>query len=444
MALEDIVNITISRNSLTPSRPGFGVPLLAVNKVPVSWGPNRVREFTSLKEMTDAGFVISDPAYLMASKLKAQNPSPRRWKVGRRLLPTTSVNTLTVVGTPAPVQGDVYTVTVGATTVTYTAAAAPTVTSVATALAAAITAAAVGWTAVGVAGVITLTAAAGVLPNVSAWTDNLLYADTSVDPGLATDLVAFSAQDADWYGLLIDSNSKAEILSAAAWTESNKKLFIAESADSVVVDQAVTTDVASSLKTGNYFRTALLYSHKAPRLYASAAWVGNRFPYDPSAAPFAGGTWAYKTLAGTNSSVMTGGQQSAVVNKNANVYTVVAGIAVTQYGKTAGGEWLDVIRFLDWLESEIKIRVFTLLASRQKIPFTDSGIDSIKNVIQGTLQDGVTAGGLAANPAPETTAPVASAVNPVDKANRNLPNVQFTATLAGAIHTVSISGSVSV
>src|SRR5687768_6122179 len=103
MSLEDIVNITISRNSLTPSRPGFGVPLLAVNKVPVSWGPNRVREFTTLKEMTDAGFLVTDPAYLMATKLKSQSPSPRRWKIGRRALQTTSVNTLTVSTTPAPV-----------------------------------------------------------------------------------------------------------------------------------------------------------------------------------------------------------------------------------------------------------------------------------------------------------------------------------------------------
>lgn len=439
--LDDIVNLTISRASVTASRPGFGIPLFMVNKVPAGWGPNRVREFTTLKEMTDAGFLVTDPAYLMASKLKAQNPSPRRWKIARRVLQTTSVVKLTVL--PGVVQGDIYSVTFGNGTVTYTAAASPTPTTVATALAALI-AAPTGWTAGTAAGVITLTAAAGALPAVQDWTSNLSFEDASTDPGIATDLVAAVSQDPDWYGLSLDSGSKAENLAAAAWTESNKKLFVAETSDTAVTDQAITNDVASAVKTGNYFRTAVLYSHKNPRLYAGVAWIGNRFPYDPSQAPDAGGTWAYKTLAGTNDSSMTGGQVSAVINKNANVYTRVAGIAVTQYGKTGGGEWIDVIRFLDWLESEIKTRVFELLASRGKIPYTDSGIDSIKNVISAVLRDGVTAGGLAADPAPVVTAPLASEVSPADKANRNLPNVLFSATLAGAIHTVSISGSVSV
>lgn len=443
MALEDIVNITISRQSLTPSRPGFGVPLFAVQKVPAAWGPNRVREFTSLKELTDAGFLATDPAYLMATKLKSQSPSPRRFKVGRRVLTVAKTVTLTIAASPAPVQGDIYAVTFSTGTVTYTAGAAPTPTTVAAALAALILAP-TGWTAVASTGTITLTAAVGAVPLLSAWTDNILVADTTADPGLATDLIAIAAQDADWYGLVLDTSGKAEILAAAAWVEANKKLYVAESTDSVVADQAITNDVASSLKTGNYFRTGLLYTHKNLNLYAASAWIGNRFPYEPSAAPDAGGTWAYKTLAGTNSSVMTGGQVSAVLNKSGNVFTVVAGIAVTQYGKTAGGEWFDVIRFLDWLESEIKVRVFALLASRGKIPFTDSGIDSIKSAILGTLTDGVTAGGLASNPAPVVTAPTAAQVSSVDKANRNLPNVQFSATLAGAIHIVNIAGSVSV
>lgn len=442
MSLEDIVNLTISRTSRTPSRPGFGIPLLVVSKVPATWGPNRVRQFSTLKEMTDAGFLVNDPAYLMATAVKSQSPAPTRFKIARRLLQATPTVTLVIASVPAPAVGDVYTVTVDGTPITFTAGAAPTTTTVAAGIAALIVAN--RWTAGAAAGVVTLTAALGVLPTLSAWSRNLIVTDTTADPGLATDLANINAEDTAWYGLLLDSQSRLQVLAAAAFVEANKKLFVFDSSDSNTMDPAVTTDVFSALKTLTYFRTAGISSPSSLNSGLAAAWIGNRFPSDPSQAPDAGGTWAFKTLAGVPVQTMSDGQITAILNKNGSVYTVVAGIPVTQFGKTAGGEWIDVIRFLDWLESEIKIRVFTHFASRQRVPFTDNGVLSIVNVIKGTLAAGVTAGGLASDPPPEVTAPLVADVSAIDRALRNLPNVAFTVRLSGAIHAVNVTGSVGV
>ena len=76
--------------------------------------------------------------------------------------------------------------------------------------------------------------------------------------------------------------------------------------------------------------------------------------------------------------------------------------------------------------------------------FTDSGIGTILNLITAQLKEGVSKGFLAGDPAPTVTVPKAAAVDPADKAARTLPGVKFQATLAGAIHRVVISGTLSV
>ena len=50
---------------------------------------------------------------------------------------------------------------------------------------------------------------------------------------------------------------------------------------------------------------------------------------------------------------------------------------------------------------------------------------------------------LAADPAFTVTAPAVADVSAGDKTARTLPDVDFDATLAGAIHKVEISGTVS-
>lgn len=142
--------------------------------------------------------------------------------------------------------------------------------------------------------------------------------------------------------------------------------------------------------------------------------------------------------------VLSSGKVTAVLNKRGNVYTSVAGVSVTQFGKTFANEWIDTTRFIDWLRSELQIRVYALLINNQKIPYTDLGVDMIKSVIKAVLADGIRAGGLAADPAPEVSAPAVADVDSITKGDRILPDVTFTATLAGAIHTLEIDGTLSV
>ena len=63
----------------------------------------------------------------------------------------------------------------------------------------------------------------------------------------------------DFYFLFITSVVEADVLDAAAWTESNKKLFLTQSVDPDVLE-STTADIAGQLSALNYDRTAGIYT----------------------------------------------------------------------------------------------------------------------------------------------------------------------------------------
>jgi hypothetical protein len=130
MSLDSIVSVSITANTANPTRAGFGTPGL-VAYLPTSVFPERVREYTTLTGMVSDGFATSDPAYLMAVALKAQNPSVQNWKVCRRALPSQQSIRITPTITT---EGEVLSITVNGTAVSYTILSGATVASICTAL----------------------------------------------------------------------------------------------------------------------------------------------------------------------------------------------------------------------------------------------------------------------------------------------------------------------
>jgi hypothetical protein len=140
---------------------------------------------------------------------------------------------------------------------------------------------------------------------------------------------------------------------------------------------------------------------------------------------------------------LTDTQRSALDGKNGNYYISAGGLALTYPGKTASGEWFDVTRFVDWLQARLRERLIGLLANNAKVPFTDAGIALVVAEIRAQLQQGVAVGGLAESPAFTISAPLASDVSSVDRAARTLPDVTFSARLAGAIHAIELTGNIA-
>jgi hypothetical protein len=137
-------------------------------------------------------------------------------------------------------------------------------------------------------------------------------------------------------------------------------------------------------------------------------------------------------------------------NESVKYYIEMGGRNVMLDGVTASGEYIDIVIFVDWVTARITERVFALLANSPKLPYSDTSVNLVCGEILAVLQDGVNAGGLLAGdpdndiPAPTATGPKVADVDPVDRAARRLPDIEFSARLAGAIHVVSISGKLSI
>ena len=259
--------------------------------------------------------------------------------------------------------------------------------------------------------------------------------DATVDASLA----AIQNEDNSWYGLAVDQAMVADFADIASWVEAAKRFAIFWITDADAYDATKTTDLASVLKTAAYDRSAVIW-HATPSTgadYPDAAWMGEGFPYDPGTS-----TWAYKTLKGVAADNVSG-KETVLQSKNCNYYSEMGGVNVTQEGKVASGEWIDIIIGTDWIEARLREEVFSALVNNRKIPFTDPGITVVEGLVKGVLQRAAKAGILQEDSI-VVSVPKASEVSQVDKNNRKLPDVKFSALYQGAIHRTTINGTISV
>lgn len=436
--LDSIVSVQIALQTLGVTRGNFGTPMIVA---PLMTFPERVRVYTSYAAAAEDDL---PPSLLTAlSDCFGQIPRPRQVKVGRRtvLKGVITPSSLIPLGT--------YSLKVDGQTYSFTADATPLASEIATGLALAITsdtdetitATAVGDTIevawIGPVGSIEL------LTNLSWGLISPLAGATAV----ADDLDAILAEDSSWYGLVLTERVKQTQLDAAEWTEANEKLFITATAEADVLNASLTTDLISVLKDTRYFRTAVLYHTNAATEYPDAAWAGRVFTIQPGSE-----TWALKSLASVTPSPLTATQRQTVFNKGGNAFEFYqTQIALTNPGKVAAGEWLDVIRFRDWLKDTIQVNMTQMMINRDKVPYTDAGILLCANNLRRSLQEGQNVGGIAPDeldangltvPGFKITYPRSVEVLPADKAARVL-RLGFQARLAGAIHTLEIVGSLA-
>ena len=249
-------------------------------------------------------------------------------------------------------------------------------------------------------------------------------------------LDAIGDVDDGWYGLAVETITKADILLIAAWIEARTKIFAARSADADIITSAI-NDLASDLQVAEYNRTFVTYHAAGATSYPDAAWLGNCLVRDPGSQ-----TWMFKTLNSITPDTLTSSETDYALGKNCNVYVRIAGVNITQEGKMAGGEYIDVMRGIDWLTARIQERVFTRLINAPKISFTNAGIAVIETAVREQLDIALDQDLIAPEPAYTVTVPDVLDTDELDRQNRQLKGVEFRARLAGAIHYAEIRGTV--
>lgn len=260
--------------------------------------------------------------------------------------------------------------------------------------------------------------------------------DESIEEGLAL----IQNEDNSFYGVLADQDVLEDYAEDLAdWVESEKRFMILWSSDVNCYDASAVSDIAYKLKTKAVERTAVLY-HATPASgndYPDAAWMGEGFPFNPGTS-----TWAYKTLAGIAVDNI-GSKEVALKGKNCNFYDLIGGVNITQEGKVASGEWIDIIIGTDWIEAKLREAVYSALVNNRKFPYDDEGITAMEGIVRGVLSDAANAGIIQANSI-EVTVPKYADIPQADRVSRKLPDIKFTALYLGAIHAVSINGTISI
>ncbi len=206
--------------------------------------------------------------------------------------------------------------------------------------------------------------------------------------------------------------------------------------DKEVLSGSVTDDIGSAMHALSYQRTIVIYNddHMAQ---ADAALAGVWLPYSPGSE-----TLKFKPLAGITATNLTASSLTQLRTKKVNYYTTYAGVGIVAEGVVSQGRFADLIRFVDWLYANIQEDVFALLVQESKVPFSPAGIAQVEGVIRAVLQRGVATGGLL--PDFDVEVPALADISTANKEARNLSPVTFSAQSAGAIHGVTITGSVSV
>lgn len=436
--IDRIVNIQIALNTAGISKKGFGSMLVAgyhLNSL------NRVDIIQSVDDLLNMGFEVTDPIYKAVSAALSQNPRAEQVKLGRlsvkgaQVAITADNNTKYVI---EALHSDPSTHEVVTEKFEYDHTEGD-ASAIATALAEKITGDFVSADAAG--DKIQLTITGDVQLRLS---DNMTLTCTPSSEDIADEMAKIRAEDADFYGVILASRDKDKIMAMAEYVETQTMLFGTGKAEAGAALASVSNDLASMLAQKQYSRT-FVFPTMDDSEYKEAAEMSRCFAIAPG-----GETWALKTLNGVSTDGWTETEAQAIFKKNANTYEKVRNVAVTQNGKVASGEWIDVIRFRDWLQEELATDIFTLLKNEDKIPYGDAGIAMVENTVRRVLERGQSHGGISPteydadgklNPGFVISVPLAADISANDKASRILRDVKFTARLAGAIHAVKVTGS---
>ena len=257
-----------------------------------------------------------------------------------------------------------------------------------------------------------------------------------------------------WYILCTAGVDSSQYEDIAEYIEANKKMF----AYTELGFFGAAPDGENKPSVGNvYYRTFGIYGRETTdqadedipeaNLYINVAWAARCLYYHAGRE-----TWVHKSLSGIYPSALSSTEISQLEAGHISFFITTASKNITYGGQVMAGEWIDLIRFRDWLENDMQVRVANLFITNPKIPYTDNGIALVQNQMIASLKSGVYWGGIAPDeydedgkliPSFTTHVPLSASLTASQKASRKLTDCTFTARIAGAIHFVEIKGTLA-
>jgi len=424
--IDQIIEITITRETTAPSTASFNIPVFISTFTNFSERARVYTDFDGLKTDFPSGNV-----YTWGSKVFGQEGvRPPSVVIGRRQVDSVNGS----IGTVA--NSTVYSLKINNTLFSITSSGSATAINIVSALKAA-------YDAGPISGITFTnngdgTFVIGVTASGTGWSiipsDNVNLVNVTPTETWPQALAAVQVVANNWYALNADTHAKTDILAIAEAIQPQHKIYITSTSDNDVPSSA-STDVATALSEGGYTRTCLVYSTQASS-YPEAVWLGSQLPRTVGS-----NDWDFKQGAGLTPDNLTDTQRVNLRAKNANMFTTVAGVNVFQDGNMADGKPIDEIIITDWTYSRLQEAIYFVLINSLKIPFTRAGFTIIENRIRSVLAQGVANGAYASY---TVTSPDPLLISPTQRANRIAGDFKFTAVLAGSVRKVVIKGTLTV
>lgn len=444
--VENIVDVQV--NTLTPGveRAGFGKVLILSGTA--NFGGPKTKTYGSLEELA-ADFPAGTPEYLQGRAVFAQRPRPSELGIAQLTAGARPVMRWSI-GVVQSVDATNYRVSYNGTVYTFLS-----VTAVEADILAGIAAmlnAADGNSSASVVGsaVVMVLSTAGdwkdlhILPpdgsdNIKEAAKWLSLTMDAVEPATAwaTELASIRDEDDSWYWPVHPWPSKALNLAIAAYTETIEKFAMCETPDTASITAAAGgTDVMQAAETLAYRNSALIYHSKPSEMVAAAA-AGKLAALDPGSY-----TAKFRQLRGCTGDKLTTTHTTNVKNKHGNRFSPVLGVSILQEGYTPSGEFIDVIHGIHWFMARVRENTFRLYLDALKVPFDDAGFALVEAELRGVIEEGESFKFFSDEEDPLIIMPRAVSATPEQRAARDMPPIEATIKLAGAVHFSHLRASI--
>jgi hypothetical protein len=436
--LNDYVVVNVSASAPAITQKSFKLPIIISHTA--AW-TERTREYKKaadvLVDFPDVATVHA-PEYLAASALFAQNPSPSSVVIGRA---NDHQPTQQFEFTPAVHDSYAYKFNFDGHLVSFTSGVGTTAALITAGLKAALDALSLAVTTSQQSAntVLRVVAnAAGAWHNVETLDRaNLPVVQNHADGGVATSLAAIALERNDWYAITTYFNSDLYVQAVAAYAATNKKLYYAQSIDTVVPDtvKSGTDDIAEFIQNAANDYAKVVYSD-AIADFLDIALYGARLAKQPGRA-----TWEFTNLSNVPARTYSATERTNMRAKNVGWYEETAGVNIFNNSKLASGRFTDYRIYLDFFIANTQAKFFRVLVTNDKVPFTDGGIQSLAGCLKAQLKEDSSGPNAPVDPNSIVVAsPSAADVSSTDRANRALNGVNYAFRYTGAVHSVDVEG----
>lgn len=271
-------------------------------------------------------------------------------------------------------------------------------------------------------------------PKVVAVLGKDLSASSTKAADLTTALNTLITTENDWYRICLDDQTEALIAAVSTWTESNKKMFYTQFANTTFTTDFTTKD-----------RTVLGYKANSDRL--DIAMLGEAATRVPGSFG-----WKYRHLVGVTADHISTTTQATILGKNMNMYLTKfkqnqQATDCMNSGLVASGKYIDQIESRDWVANRVTQEIAKLLINTEKVPYDDTGIQLIVTAIKVALDDAYTNKIIAKKNGSSAgdysiTYPKVADISSANKVQRKLTGINFQYVELPSIETVTVTGTV--